>query len=172
VEVETVREDIPTVNYLPDCECFVCGAEIQSHKTYCAACINADRRRCFSCLQEYRDAFDNIWCETCHTRPPRSLTLIERTCEEIEGDSSPSARTWLRTAARAEAEWLRGPVRQVELRLLAYAHRSMSSRIQGLRGEDRRVVLDCLERIVHAEAVSACAGENEIDRLAAMDAGS
>jgi hypothetical protein len=168
-----VREDLQTVNTcLPDCKCFVCGAEIPSHKTYCGLCIAADRRRCFSCRAEYRCDRDYIECASCSPRPPRSLTLAEDLCRFIESDSPPSSRLWLRTAARWQTEALGGSLRQVELRLIATAHELMGRRIEGLRCETRRAVLACLERVVHAEAVAAWVGEREIDRLAAMDAAS
>jgi hypothetical protein len=168
--VETLREDSQTVNTcLPDCECFVCGAEIRSHETYCAACIAADTRRCFSCRQEYRCNRDYIECASCSPRPPRGLTLAEDICLYIDAESPPSARSWLRRAARWQAE-LPGTLRQLELGLLAAAHRLVGRRIKGLCGETRGIVLDCLGRIVHEEAVAAWAAEKEIDRLAATDA--
>lgn len=172
--MDKVRADIQIVNDPVDGECWVCRAEIRNHQTYCSGCIAADRRRCFYCRAEYRCDRDYVGCQICEPRPPRALTLPERICQGLEDDSQPIRRV-LRTTAQWQAEGLpKSTLRQLELGLLTAAHRLLSVRrcLEGLRGETRRVVLDCLGRVVNEEASAAYNGENEIRRLAAMDAAS
>jgi hypothetical protein len=101
------------------------------------------------------------------------MTAAEELCLYLDSEAQYSARTWLRTTAQWQAEGLpSATLRQLELGLLTAAHGLVGHRIKGLRGETRRVVLDCLMRVVHEEAVAAYYDETEISRLAAMDAAS
>jgi hypothetical protein len=134
----------------------------------------SDVKICYGCHSTFLDglsAFENAWCESCHTAGNLRMTAVEDICMWLDSEGPYTARTWLRTAARWQAE-LGGTFRQFELGLFRAALGLAGRRIKGFKGETRRIVLECLNRVVHSEAVAAWAGENEINRLAAMDAAS